>query len=253
MSAKRIIASVLCQEKLADGIYSMWLSCPDVAIQAKPGQFISLFCKDNLRRLGRPISICEIDKENGRLRIVYRVAGKGTEEFSHLEAGEEITILGPLGNGYDKLEGDAILVGGGIGIPPMLELAKQMKGNVTVVVGYRNNQLFLKEEFDKYAKVVIATDDGSVGTHGTVIDAMKAEGVNGDFICACGPTPMLKALNAYADEQGLEAYFSLEEKMACGIGVCLGCAVAIKTDDGFTYKRVCKDGPVFNRKEIMFK
>lgn len=253
MSAKRITAEVCSQEKLAEGIYSMWLSCGEVADEAKPGQFISVFCKDNSRRLGRPISICEIDREQHRLRIVYRISGKGTEEFSRLTPSEEVIILGPLGNGYDRLEGNAVLVGGGIGIPPMVELAKQMKGEVTVVVGYRSSDMFLKEDLEKYARVVIATEDGSVGTKGTVIDAMKAEGVTGDFMCACGPTPMLRALQGFAEELNMDAWFSLEERMACGIGVCLGCAVPIKSGDGFTYKRVCKDGPVFNSKEVLFK
>lgn len=253
MSAKRIVATVCSQERLAEGIYSLWLSCGDVAAQAKAGQFVTLFCKDGTRRLGRPLSICEIDREQLRLRIVYRVAGKGTTEFSHLHPMDEITVMGPLGNGYDRLEGDVIVVGGGIGIPPMLELAKEVKGNVTAVLGYRDSSLFLKEDLEKYARVVIATEDGSVGIRGTVIDAMKAQGITGDILCACGPTPMLKALQKFTEEQGIEALFSLEERMACGIGICLGCAVAIKTEDGYTYKRVCKDGPVFNRKEIIFK
>lgn len=253
MSAKRIVATVCSQERLAEGIYSLWLSCGDVAAEAKAGQFVSLFCKDSTRRLGRPLSICEIDREQKRLRIVYRVAGKGTAEFSHLRPADEITVMGPLGNGYDRPEGNVIVVGGGIGVPPMLELAKEVKGNVTAVLGYRDSNLFLKEDLEKYARVVIATEDGSVGTKGTVIDAMKAQGVKGDILCACGPTPMLKALQKFTDEQGMEAWFSLEERMACGIGICLGCAVAVKTEDGYTYKRVCKDGPVFNSKEIIFK
>lgn len=253
MSAKRIVATVCSQELLAEGIYSLWLSCGDVAAEARAGQFVSIFCKDSTRRLGRPLSICEIDREKKRLRIVYRVAGKGTAEFSHLRPTDEITVMGPLGNGYDKLEGDVIVVGGGIGVPPMLELAKEVKGNVTAVLGYRDSSLFLKEDLEKYARVVIATEDGSVGTKGTVIDAMKAQGITGDILCACGPAPMLKALQKFTDEQDMEAWFSLEERMACGIGICLGCAVAVKTEDGYTYKRVCKDGPVFNSKEIIFK
>jgi len=246
-------ASVFEQQKLAEGIYSMWLVCGEIAAEARPGQFVELYCKDSERKMGRPISICEADKERGLIRIVYRIAGAGTKEFSGLNASDEITVFGPLGNGYDRLNGNAILVGGGIGVPPMLELAKQTKGNVTVVLGYRDAQMFLKEDFEKYAKVVIATEDGSYGTKGTVIDAMKKENVTGDYLCACGPTPMLKALQQYAEAEGLETYLSLEERMICGIGICLGCAVAIKTEDGFTYKRVCKDGPVFRGKEIMFK
>ena len=252
MSAKRIPASVYKQEPLARGIYSMWLSCETIAHEAQPGQFVILYCKDETRKLGRPISICEIDRSKGRLRLVYRVAGKGTEEFSQLRPSDTITVLGPLGNGYGNLRGDVLLVAGGIGIPPMLELAKQLPGHVTAVLGYRDSQMFLKEDFEKYAKVIIATEDGSFGTKGNVLDAMGAEAVTGDVICACGPKPMLRALKAYAQEKHIEAWMSLEEKMACGIGICLGCAVPIRTEDGFTYKRVCKDGPVFNSKEIIF-
>lgn len=252
MSAKRIPACVYKQEPIARGIYSMWLSCEPIAHEAQPGQFVILYCKDETRKLGRPISICEIDSSKGRLRLVYRVAGKGTEEFSQLRPSDTITVLGPLGNGYGNLRGDVLLVAGGIGIPPMLELAKQLTGHVTAVLGYRDSQMFLKEDFEKYAKVIIATEDGSFGTKGNVLDVMGAEAVTGDVICACGPKPMLRALKAYAQEKHIEAWMSLEEKMACGIGICLGCAVPIRTEDGFTYKRVCKDGPVFNSKEIIF-
>lgn len=252
MSAKRKEAVVISQRCLANGIYSMWISCDDIAEEARPGQFVILYCKDQTRKLGRPISICEIDKNEKMIRIVYRVAGKGTEEFSKLAANEIITILGPLGNGYELMDGHAVLVAGGIGIPPMLELAKQLPGEVTAVLGYRDSQMFLKEDFEKYAEVVIATEDGSQGTKGNVLDAIHQLNISGDFICSCGPKPMLKALSSYASENNMEAWMSLEEKMACGIGVCLGCAVPIRTGDGFVYKRVCKDGPVFNSKEIIF-
>lgn len=252
MSAKRKNALIVTQTAVAAGIYSMWMNCGDIADEARPGQFIILYCKNQTRKLGRPISICEINKKDKMIRIVYRVAGKGTEEFSHLSPGDEITILGPLGNGYEMLDGNAVLVAGGIGIPPMLELAKQLPGKVTVVLGYRNSQMFLKEDFEKYANVIIATEDGSQGEKGNVLDALRNQKITGDFICSCGPKPMLKALAQYAQAHDMEAWMSLEEKMACGIGVCLGCAVPIRTEDGFVYKRVCKDGPVFNSKEIIF-
>ncbi|MCU6762326.1 Dihydrdoorotate oxidase B%2C electron transfer subunit [uncultured Roseburia sp.] len=252
MSAKRCLASVYEQQELVPGIFSMWMLCKEISDEAGPGQFLILYCQDQSRKLGRPISICEIDRENGRIRIVYRVAGKGTEEFSKLKCKDVITVLGPLGNGYDILPGRALLTAGGIGIPPMLELAKQLPGEVTVALGYRDGSMFLKEEFEKYAKVVVATEDGSFGTRGTVLDAIQTEGITGDFICACGPKQMLFALQRYAAKKEISAFLSLEEKMACGIGICLGCAVPVRIGDGFTYKRVCKDGPVFNSKEIIF-
>ena len=262
MSAIRITAMVCEQKKLAPDIYSMWISCGQIAKEALPGQFVILYCKDSARKLGRPISICEIDREKNRLRMVYRVAGKGTEEFSKWKEQEKITVFGPLGNGYGAamdfavsvppVSRHGILVAGGIGIPPMLELAKQLPGKVTAVLGYRDSDMFLKEDMEKYADVWIATEDGSYGTKGNVLDVLRQENISGDFICSCGPKPMLKALQGYAEEKEKNAWMSLEEKMACGIGVCLGCAVPIRTDNGIEYKRVCKDGPVFQGKEIVF-
>ena len=182
------------------------------------------------------------------MHFVYRVVGEGTEEFSKLQTGDKIEVMGPLGNGFPIPEKKAILIGGGIGIPPMLELAKQCKERPTVVLGYRDSAMFLKEEFEKVADVFIATDDGSVGTHGTVIDAMKEHGLTADVICACGPTPMLRGVKAYGMEKDIVTYVSMEERMACGVGACLGCVCqSTEVDDHskVSHKRVCKDGPVF--------
>jgi dihydroorotate dehydrogenase electron transfer subunit len=239
--------------KVTDGIYSMWIKDKDLACNAKPGQFVSLYCKEGSQLLPRPISICEIDRENETLRLVYRVVGKGTKEFSKMNAGDTIRVMGPLGNGF-TLEGKkAILIGGGIGIPPMLELAKSLDCEVQVVLGYRNNDLFLKDEFTSYGKVIVSTEDGSVGTKGNVIDAIRENDVQGDIIFACGPTPMLRGVKAYAQEKGLKAQLSLEEKMACGIGACLACVCQSKEVDSHTHvknKRICKDGPVFYAEEV---
>lgn len=249
---QKVISVVTEQKQLATGIFSMRIKAEGLAEEACPGQFVILYCNDQSRKLGRPLSICEIDREKQELRIVYRVAGKGTEEFSQLKVGDTLAVLGPLGNGYDIHAEHVILTAGGIGIPPMLELAKSLPGEKTIILGYRNDELFLKEDFEKYGTVYIATDDGSAGIHGNVVDALKHYNVKGDVICACGPTPMLRALANYADENLIEARFSMEAHMACGIGVCLGCAIPIKSEQGFVYKRVCKDGPVFDSKEIMF-
>ncbi len=239
--------------KVTDGIYSMWIKDKDLACNAKPGQFVSLYCKEGSQLLPRPISICEIDRDNETLRLVYRVVGKGTEEFSKMNAGDTIRVMGPLGNGF-TLEGKkAILIGGGIGIPPMLELAKSLDCEVQVVLGYRNNDLFLKDEFTSYGNVIVSTEDGSVGTKGNVIDAIRENDVQGDIIFACGPTPMLRGIKAYAQEKGIKAQLSLEEKMACGIGACLACVCQSKEVDSHTHvknKRICKDGPVFYAEEV---
>lgn len=240
-------------ELVTDGVYSMWIQDEEIVQNAKPGQFVSLYCKEGSQLLPRPISICEIDKANSTLRLVYRVVGKGTEEFSRLKPGDTIRVMGPLGNGF-TLEGKkAILIGGGIGIPPMLQLAKSLDAEVQVVLGYRDNDLFLKEEFEPYATVYVSTEDGSVGTKGNVIDAIKANGLEGDVIMACGPMPMLRGIKAYAQEKGIKTQISLEEKMACGIGACLACVCKSKEKDHHTNvdnKRICKDGPVFYAEEI---
>ena len=253
MSAKMMTVSVNSQKKLADGVYSMWLSVGTMADEARPGQFISVYSSDSSRLLPRPISICEVDTEFRALRIVYRVVGEGTKEFSKLRAGQKVRIMGPLGNGFYMKDKKAVLVAGGIGIPPMLELAKQLDCEKTIVVGYRDSETFLSGELEQYGDVVIATEDGSVGTAGNVLDAIRENNVEGDVIYSCGPTPMLKAIKAYAEEKGIECQVSLEEKMACGIGACLACVCKSKEKDAHTNvhnKRICKDGPVFYAGEV---
>lgn len=239
--------------KVTEDIYSIWLKDAEIAAKAKPGQFVSFYCDSSSEMLPRPISICEINSKEGMMRFVFRVVGKGTEEFSKKQAGDTIRIMGPLGNGF-TLEGKkAILIGGGIGIPPMLELAKQLECEVQVVLGYRNQDLFLKNEFEPYASVYVSTEDGSVGTQGNVIDAIKENQLEADIIFACGPTPMLKGVKQYAIENGIKAQISLEEKMACGIGACLACVCQTKEKDHHTNvnnKCVCKDGPVFYAEEV---
>lgn len=250
---KKVEASVISQKEIATGIFDMWIAT-DLSAQAKPGQFISVYPKDRSTLLPRPISICEV--EDGRLRIVYRVAGKGTTEISGYKAQDGITILGTLGNGYDLFKGDGqhvCLLGGGIGIPPMLQLAKALSNrgkcaSISCVVGYRDSNLFLKEDLDKYAKVYIATEDGSVGTKGNVLDCIASEGIKPDVCMACGPMPMLRAIAAFAEKQDIPAYISLEERMACGVGACLGCITKTKKEDHHSHvnnTRICTDGPVF--------
>lgn len=252
MSKCKMNAEVISQEKIAEGIYSMWLSAAKIADEAKPGQFISVYSRDGARLLPRPISICETNKERGRLRIVYRVVGKGTHEFAGYKEGDLLPVMGPLGNGFTLKDKKALLIGGGIGIPPMLELAKNLKCEKTVVAGYRS-ELFLNKEFEDVASFVVATDDGSFGTKGTVIDAIRANNIEADIIYACGPTPMLRAVKEYALSKNIEAQISMEERMACGIGACLACVCRSKDKDEHTNvnnKRICKDGPVFEAREV---
>ncbi len=247
-------AVIIRQEEISYGIYSMWLKTSQIAEKAKPGQFISLYCHDGSRMLPRPISICEIDKRDKALRLVYRVAGKGTEEFSQMSTGEIIDIVGPLGNGFPLKEKKAFLIGGGIGIPPMVELAKQLNCEKQMVLGYRDT-MFLQEEFKGLGSMYVATEDGSYGTEGNVLDAIRENGLDAEIIYACGPTPMLKAIKEYAMKHQIECWLSLEEKMACGIGACLACVCKSKEKDSHTHvnnKRVCKEGPVFRAEEVEF-
>ncbi len=258
MTKKKEYAVVISQERIAQDIYSMWIKT-ESASEARPGQFISMYPNDGSRLLPRPISICEIDKRAGSLRVVYRVTGKntGTEGFSRLKAGDTIPVIGPLGNGFpvEKAAGKkAFLIGGGIGVPPILELSKQMDcGKKQIIVGYRNSETFLRKEFEQNGEVYISTEDGSVGTKGNVMDAVRENVVEADIIYACGPTPMLRAIKTYAEENGIECYISLEERMACGIGACLACVCRSREKDHHSNvhnKRICKDGPVFLSSEV---
>lgn len=257
MAEKRKETGIVMEQTcIGTDIYSMWIETKEIAYYAKAGQFISLYCREGGRLLPRPISICEINKEKKALRIVYRIAGEGTREFSVLKEGDSIEILGPLGNGFGETDKKkAFLIGGGIGIPPMLELAKQLRCEKDIILGYRDEHMFLKDEFKGLGNVYVATEDGSVGTKGNVLNAIRELGLKADILYACGPTPMLKALQAYAKEAGMEAYLSLEERMACGVGACLACVCKSKDVDHHTNnhnKRVCADGPVFNAEEVEF-
>ena len=257
MNRKKENAVVISQEMLADGIFSMRLRT-EAAQMAVPGQFISMYTNDGTKLLPRPISICEIDKEAGALRVVYRVTGEntGTKQFSEAKAGDTIPVIGPLGNGFplEKAEGKkAFLMGGGIGVPPILELSKQLNCEKQIVMGYRDANTFLKEQFEANGTVYVSTEDGSVGTKGNVMDAIRENGLTADIIYACGPTPMLRAIKNFAEENGIECYISLEERMACGIGACLACVCKSKEKDHHTNvhnKRICKDGPVFLSTEV---
>ena len=254
-------ARVLDQRELTPGIFDMQLKT-DLAAEALPGQFIGVYTKDKSALLPRPISICEADAGNHVLRIVYRVAGQGTAEFSSYKAKDEVEILGVLGNGFPVSAGKdskkVFLMGGGIGIPPVLGLAKalaeQKNGmDVHVILGYRDQAMFLKDEFEQYGTVHIATEDGSFGTKGNVMDAIKEQGLSAELIYACGPMPMLRAIKTYAGQNGIPAYISLEERMACGVGACLGCVVKTKEVDHHSHvnnARICTDGPVFEAKEV---
>ena len=263
---KKTVMTVVDSRPLAQGIWSLELAFAsgEAPEEIRPGQFAGLYPAARDLLLMRPISICRWDSARGALRFVYRAAGKGTQTFTELRPGDRVEMLGILGNGYDldRLEGRSVLLlGGGIGVPPMLELAAALQERadrvpgtrVTAVLGYRDRELFLRDEISAYAQVYVATEDGSAGTRGNVLDAVRENGIAADVVCACGPLPMLRAVKQYAQENGIPAFLSLEERMACGVGVCLGCVTKTTSVDrhsGVRNARVCVEGPVFDARDV---
>ncbi len=249
----KLSSPIISNECLATDIYEMIIECPEISSEAKVGQFINLYCRHEGRLLPRPISICEIDLNKGRLHLVYAILGDGTKEFATYKSGEMIEVMGPFGNGFDiSYQGDDhLIVGGGVGTPPLVELCKQLKGKKTIVVGFRTEP-YLVERFKQYGDVYVTTDDGSVGFKGHVVALMEEKGLTGRLY-ACGPTPMLRGLQAYVSKHDLDAQLSLEERMGCGFGGCVGCVTKVKADTevGYTYKKVCKDGPIFKSDEVI--
>ena len=248
---------ILTNTPLVPGVYQMVLQTKR-SVEVSPGQFLNLYCKDGSRLLPRAISICEVVDEKS-LRLVYKTVGEGTREFSKLAPGEEIEYLGPLGKGFDlptKTDREILIIGGGVGVPPLLELAKRLTGNIKVLLGFETRSI-LVEDFKKQAtEVAVATASGEEGIRGTVMDLLETEGYTPDIIYSCGPKGMLRAVQSWAASRSIPAQLSLEERMACGIGACLVCSC--KTKEGpdpqdWSYRRVCKDGPVFNGEEVVFE
>lgn len=249
-------ATILKNECYVNNIYDMVIFAPEVANIAKSGQFINVYTGKSDMILPRPISLCEINKEEGTLRLLYQVVGKGTQYFSTLPKKSNIQILGALGNGFyiDENHKNHILIGGGIGVPPMLELAKNLQGNIHIFIGAKSDPILVKEFQKIGVTVTIATDDGSCGIHGTVLDAIQKEQPLADMIYACGPKVMLKAVSEWAEQVQIPIQVSMEERMACGIGACVGCAIKINKKGTHDWEnlKVCKDGPVFWGNEVVW-
>ncbi|MDR0220249.1 MAG: dihydroorotate dehydrogenase electron transfer subunit [Lachnospiraceae bacterium] len=251
-------ATITAHNKIASDIYDLRLQT-QLAQTAQPGQFVGVYPQGAATLLPRPISICETDSGKGEIRLVYRLAGRGTREFAGYQAGESVCLLGPLGNGFplEEAQGQRLaIMGGGIGIPPLLGLAKALAGQTAatdIFLGYRDNQAYLAEEMQAYGPVHIASEDGSVGTRGHVLDGLAATGQTPSLIMACGPLAMLRAVKAFAENNAAKAYISLEERMACGIGACLGCVCRTTAINEHTHvhnARVCTEGPVFEAGEV---
>ena len=248
---------IIRKKALAENIYSYTVECPEAARLTKCGQFVHIRAAGFTLR--RPISVCEIDREAGTLRIVFVVKGSGTEAIARLNEGDYMDMIAPLGNGFSldpvRSGGRVVVVGGGIGVPPMLETAKSCE-NVTAILGFRSyGNIILADEFRSVCcDVIICTDDGSVGEKGIVTAPLRRELEKGDVssVFACGPIRMLEAVSALTNEYKAFCEVSLEERMGCGVGACVGCVARISRNGEEKLLRVCKDGPVFNAKEVLF-
>ncbi len=280
---------VVSNDKIADGIWQMVVEYPQDWQIPKAGQFVNLYCNHKGRLLPRPISVCEVEyaknlveggeQVKAQLHLVYAVVGKGTKEFARLASGSTVAMLSPLGSGFhipkdgsgSKRVPQALLIGGGVGIPPLIELAKRLSRlgwSVLAALGFRDHP-FLYERMAQFAEVSIATESGRVGFQGNVLEMLDSGTVeNGaaygdkmaaDMIFACGPAVMLRAVQEFARERDIPAQISLEERMGCGFGGCVGCVVRTASAEKSSgsaaeihYKKVCKDGPVFAAEEILF-
>ena len=241
--------TIQSKKALTADIFDFTVAAPKLAKLAKPGQFAQILVPGHT--LLRPISICGIGKET--LRFVLQVRGEGTRVLAALEPGDSMNLLAPLGNGFPLDRGGrAVFVGGGIGVPPMLGAAAAFSGERTAVLGFRNREaMILTEDFiQNGCTVQVATDDGSFGTHGLVTAVLQ--GLDFDVCYACGPMPMLRAVAALCAQRQVPCFVSMEQRMACGVGACLGCAVELHRADGSThFGHDCKDGPVFDAREVV--
>jgi len=248
---------IVSKKTLAKGIFDIEIYCPDIARAAQAGQFAQVAAEGFFLR--RPISICDINKDKGTIRLVFEVRGKGTDKLSELNKGGLIDIIAPLGNGFKVLEKGrkCVCIGGGIGTPPMLGIAKEYGENATVISGFRNMAaVILQEDFQSCgAQTILCTDDGSAGKKGFVTDALAEvlEKEKPDIIYACGPMIMLKNITKMAADSKVYCQVSLEQRMACGVGACLVCACRTVKDGQEFNSHVCKDGPVFDSKEVVFE
>lgn len=234
---------ILSNQKIAKDTYRMEIQA-NIAKDMKPGQFVNVQVEGYMLR--RPISICSVEGKNSFV-IIYKIVGDGTKKLSTMRRQEIIDVFGPLGSSYPihEEENEVLLIGGGVGVPPLYELAKQYRKlgtKVYVVLGFNDSDsIFYENEFERLGcEVVIATMDGSYGVKGTVIDAIDARNITCDFTCSCGPRPMLKAVEA----RYTRGYMSFESRMACGIGACMACVAKDKKEENM-YHRICKEGPVF--------
>lgn len=245
---------IIGKENLSRDIFSLTICCHEISSLAVPGQFVHIALPGHSLR--RPISISSIDREAHTIRIIFAVKGTGTKDLSCLNVGNTIDIVGPLGNGFTLLGKDkkVILIGGGIGTPPMAAMASYYGENAHVISGFRDKTMvILQDEFKRYTpNTYVCTEDGSEGIKGFVTmpleELLKKE--HFDMVYACGPIPMLKAVALVTERFDTPCEVSMEQHMGCGIGACLVCTCKIKTEHGIDFRHVCKNGPVFDAREV---
>lgn len=255
MKYKQGMYPIISSKTLAKEVYDWEIYCPRIAAHTEPGQFVTLLPKGFPLR--RPISICGMDKEKGTLRLVFEVRGKGTKALSLMKEGDLVDMMAPLGRGFRVGQyQSAIILGGGIGTPPMVPMAQHFGEKARVITGFRNAAaVILAEDFKKAgASLTLCTDDGSAGFKGLVTVPLREEleKEKSDVILACGPGPMIRGVVELAKEYGVPCQISMEERMGCGIGACLVCACRVVRGGSEYYAHVCQDGPVFDSKEVLF-
>lgn len=244
------------KNNIARNVYDIWVLSPGITSEAHPGQFVNIKCGSFTLR--RPISICEINQAAGKIRLVFEIRGDGTAWLAQQNTGVAIDILGPLGNGFRLLDMSkpAVFVGGGIGVPPLLGAAAPFGEKATAILGFKDAAaVILERDFENYgAEVKLCTNDGSAGEKGFVTGPLETrlKENDGPVVYACGPRPMLKAVAETAQKYGVQCFVSMEQRMACGVGACLSCACKVKTGGREKYLHVCKNGPVFDAKTIIW-
>lgn len=248
---KKSKMKLISAERIAKDTFALTLEDDYITVKAEPGQFIYIAIPNLILR--RPISIADVDRDKNQLTIIFKIVGKGTAQLSSLTPGRILDCLGPNGNGFplDSNKGKrALLIGGGIGVPPLYYLGKQLKENgfeVTSIIGFQNKDyVFYEEEFSLLGEAIVVTDDGSYGKKGYVTDVLPNR-ASFDTYFSCGPKGMLLSVTSNLKEKN--GYVSLEERMGCGVGACAACVIRTNTEAG--YKKICHDGPVFPAKEVI--
>ncbi len=287
MCGKSILeVSIIGNTAIASDVYKMIIKVPEISREIHPGQFLNVYLKNQSRLLPRPISLCEVQGDT--VTLVYGIVGKGTTELSKYSQGDSLIINGPNGNGfildefykfYQNKENpvkEVVLVGGGIGVPPLVELAKRLREKfnykkmdvkLTAVLGFRDEGFLIEEIKTHCHQVFVATDSGSTGYRGNVLELIKELDVCGDYYFACGPKKMLESLTEHCSNQDsrIPIQVSIEERMGCGYGACVGCTCKVEASAGdeisfldqasgrkVALKKVCQDGPVFMGKDVIW-